>query len=869
MPQVRGTCGHPKATWDNHPNCLSCSRCSVDNRCDICAQWSTTTWHCAIFRRTYSARSKMSKDSKDKKKKSGSRHRSRKSSSGVRSSGHRSSERELLEGGGELDKGNSPTSPERRHAGDPPGARLDRDSPGDRSDHSSGSSLEEIQHKEPPSGRDPGYGDSNGNPAGFPVVSTTGLAPSSQTKLSSGRQISNDNLTGYPAGNTAGHPVDRSRLSKDPSYSSPMVKKTSGHQYVSIPSEFDSVYTGSSVNSSIDNSFVNPSAGPRYSAPAGLNLNHTITTDQCKSSVDSGMLQGPPSGNPGVGFNPRCPTFSTSGMRLPIPGSQNSSYVFSAEKNIMVNSGQNTQQTGFASVFPDPRLSLGHTRMQASVYPPGLTLGQPYGYNFSDNVLQRQSSYSRQFSDNLRAVTDSQGNTIFVRDNVLPAGPSGRKSRFDDFHSFQDRSSSSSAERSHSRRKAKKKHKKHKKSSHRHASTSPSKQEASKDTSPSRKRKRSSSRESSPNQDQISIVVSNNEFDGESDGEPSRKSRTGLNSSKDSQDHVDTEDSEQKLSYSDIIQEVFKLLPVDICPPSDAPLSFARPRSSIERLKPAEEKQVSSLPQSLLVSDICSSISKHVDNPKSDSKFKPNWLVSKDFISSLGTKMKYYNLHKTVFPLEAPPLDSDASILDLAVPSQINTSSKFLETMENRARNIVSINSYSDLFAAAAFSSLGSENMDTMVLSKLLESLVNCVKHSTNLAVVMATELMVSRREAAINNSKILSQSAIDSLRKVSLMSNTLFGGQVATIQKANSEAITSKFIASSVVQKSKEKKSSQEFKIPKLTPKKVPPKKEVPKPFPAPRRGGGSFRGSRGGAPRGRGRQFPSHSGASKPKSN
>ena len=116
--------------------------------------------------------------------------------------------------------------------------------------------------------------------------------------------------------------------------------------------------------------------------------------------------------------------------------------------------------------------------------------------------------------------------------------------------------------------------------------------------------------------------------------------------------------------------------------------------------------------------------------------------------------MKYYNLHKTVFPTEAPPIDSDASVLDLSVPNQIGITSSIMEMLENRSRNIVSINSYADLFAAAAFNCLSSESMDTNILSKLLESLVNCIKHSTSLAVVMATELLVSRKEAAINSSR-------------------------------------------------------------------------------------------------------------------
>ena len=57
MPQLRGNCGHKKAKWDNHPSCLSCSNCSVDNKCDICISWSEDTWYSAIRRRAYSSRS--------------------------------------------------------------------------------------------------------------------------------------------------------------------------------------------------------------------------------------------------------------------------------------------------------------------------------------------------------------------------------------------------------------------------------------------------------------------------------------------------------------------------------------------------------------------------------------------------------------------------------------------------------------------------------------------------------------------------------------------------------------------------------------------------------------------------------------------
>ena len=40
MNYARGTCGHIKARWDSHYNCLSCSSCSRFSTCTVCSQWS-------------------------------------------------------------------------------------------------------------------------------------------------------------------------------------------------------------------------------------------------------------------------------------------------------------------------------------------------------------------------------------------------------------------------------------------------------------------------------------------------------------------------------------------------------------------------------------------------------------------------------------------------------------------------------------------------------------------------------------------------------------------------------------------------------------------------------------------------------------
>ena len=43
MKIVRGNCGHIKARWDNHHNCLKCSSCSRLSTCSTCSTWSEET----------------------------------------------------------------------------------------------------------------------------------------------------------------------------------------------------------------------------------------------------------------------------------------------------------------------------------------------------------------------------------------------------------------------------------------------------------------------------------------------------------------------------------------------------------------------------------------------------------------------------------------------------------------------------------------------------------------------------------------------------------------------------------------------------------------------------------------------------------
>ena len=44
MPQIRGSCGHLKGSYDNHSSCLNCSVCFRSNCCSVCHSWSDSTW---------------------------------------------------------------------------------------------------------------------------------------------------------------------------------------------------------------------------------------------------------------------------------------------------------------------------------------------------------------------------------------------------------------------------------------------------------------------------------------------------------------------------------------------------------------------------------------------------------------------------------------------------------------------------------------------------------------------------------------------------------------------------------------------------------------------------------------------------------
>ena len=363
----------------------------------------------------------------------------------------------------------------------------------------------------------------------------------------------------------------------------------------------------------------------------------------------------------------------------------------------------------------------------------------------------------------------------------------------------------------------------------------------------------------SDREDDLSIIVDKNDFEGESRaGSPRKASFKPLKKQSFDRGTSDSEEEEEAtIFFAEAIQEVMNLLPPEFCPRKQSSENIQRPRSTLDALNPTEDKNSASLPQSLLIKDVVNVFQSLIDKKV---KLEPGWVTNQSLERELGIVMKYYRSHGQLFPTSVPKIDKDASLLDLASSGNVNFPVKSLETMERQARNMVTINSYADLFTAASVKALESDNLDAPMLKRLLSSIVSCLKHSSSMAVILTVELLQARREAAIERSKILTAATKNKLRSVPIVSEFLFGGQVAALQKSNSESQQQSFIASSVAQSSQA--SSSRFKIPKR-PNKSSDHRDSSSSRPSNRRDrGGPRRGPRRGGgcgSRGRGQHTPS----------
>ena len=144
-------------------------------------------------------------------------------------------------------------------------------------------------------------------------------------------------------------------------------------------------------------------------------------------------------------------------------------------------------------------------------------------------------------------------------------------------------------------------------------------------------------------------------------------------------------------SFDRAINEVFRLLPQELCPRLTEENTHTKPLLGIEHLMENRVSPLLMLPQSKLVESTTKFIQSKTDSES----------LTKDWLCPQPTK--YYKSQNQYFPTEnLPLLELDALLLDISTWGRCFVPVKKLEFWEKRAHKLVAINSQADLFSSAA-----------------------------------------------------------------------------------------------------------------------------------------------------------------------
>ena len=123
-------------------------------------------------------------------------------------------------------------------------------------------------------------------------------------------------------------------------------------------------------------------------------------------------------------------------------------------------------------------------------------------------------------------------------------------------------------------------------------------------------------------------------------------------------------DSESETwSIDRAINDVFRLLPPELCPWQTEEHAPAKPLSGIELLMESQSTPLMILPQSKLIENTTKFLQDRINSEKSGKE----WVCPPNLVSAL-TQTKYYKSHSQFFPTDNIPqlLESEASLLALS-----------------------------------------------------------------------------------------------------------------------------------------------------------------------------------------------------------
>ena len=177
----------------------------------------------------------------------------------------------------------------------------------------------------------------------------------------------------------------------------------------------------------------------------------------------------------------------------------------------------------------------------------------------------------------------------------------------------------------------------------------------------------------------------------------------------------DSETETEIWSFDRAINEVFRLLPAELCPKIQQDQAPAKPLSGIEHLMESGSTPLLVLPQSKLVENT----TKYIQNQLDSDKCFRDWICPQNLVSALAPT-KFYKSRNQYLPTDSiPQLEADASLLDISNKGRASIPLKNLEAWERKATKLVSINSHADLFSSAAFLCLQQELMSVAAFSRL------------------------------------------------------------------------------------------------------------------------------------------------------
>ena len=167
----------------------------------------------------------------------------------------------------------------------------------------------------------------------------------------------------------------------------------------------------------------------------------------------------------------------------------------------------------------------------------------------------------------------------------------------------------------------------------------------------------------------------------------------------------DLETESEVWSFDRAINEVFRLLPPELCPKTQQDQAPLKPLSGIEQLMESRSTPLLVLPQSKLVQNT----TKYIQNRLESDKCSRDWICPQSLVSALAPT-KFYKSQNQYLPTDnIPQLEADASLLDISNKGRASIPLKNREAWERKARRLVAINSHADLFSSAAFLSLQQE----------------------------------------------------------------------------------------------------------------------------------------------------------------